>query len=985
VAVIYNEETGKYEKQSAAKGRRTIEVVGIDGRDGKDGKDGERGEKGEKGDKGDTGAQGQKGERGEKGDKGEKGDRGADGKDGKDGKDAEPLEIRATAEKVEVKAGKKWEKLYEIPKPSVTHIRGMGTRFEDVAKFFNPSGVTINNDTQQITVEGGGGGSTPSGVAGAVQISGGTTLDSDEENFFYDKPNKRLGINTDTPEGVLHVKDTTYEPPPEPTGTVSLTETTGSSWFNEGNSFAVRVYTYKVVEGVTLYSSTFIDTSYVDDFGSDHYYNLLVEVTDALPSGADGYRAFMYWDNNVPENQWNFNQYVQFTDLDATVTTSNTTAGTPVSGVPAYKAIIENAETWLKNSTVRFMDSSGNTKAIWDKVNERLGVGTATPSQFAHFASTATTLPPNPTGTATATQVEDVEGAYVAEGNAFAYRIFTYKLVGGQIILSNLFLTASMTDDESSNNFYVNIAMSASVPSGANGYFITKNTTSYAPTAYWIGGTNIIDNGNATVDNSAQFSRVIGRVLVDTANMEFLQNGLRTMFYDAYDGSFNKLKIKTTSIGDTALRIDCVSGQTANPIDVYNSVGGLLFRVTSAGALQFGAGLTATTGSFSSTLSVTGVATLGNNVTVAGTLAVTSAATFNSTFTSRSGTCTATNSSSVGLTINGVSGQSGSLQEWRATAGGTILARISSIGGMNVANVVGYSSNNSSGTSILLLNLDGANNLVCRNNNSTGGAFYGCNNAAGVVHFQSGSTNRHTIAANGQFVFNTSSTGTAANVTPVQIRATAAQTADLTQWTDSAGTAIAYITAAGRLGLKGTAAGLATLHSVNSDIIISNGLGGTATFRLLPFGSDCYFDNTTSGAHIFRYSSGTEVFRLSPTTQTGLLTVPSAAVKGLSIKAASAQTANLFETQDSASATQLAIAANGRDFILDTTTGSKIGTATTQKLGLWNATPIVQPTTAVTEATFVVNSGGSIHPSSTFDGYTIAQVVRALRNIGALA
>jgi hypothetical protein len=73
------------------------------------------------------------------------------------------------------------------------------------------------------------------------------------------------------------------------------------------------------------------------------------------------------------------------------------------------------------------------------------------------------------------------------------------------------------------------------------------------------------------------------------------------------------------------------------------------------------------------------------------------------------------------------------------------------------------------------------------------------------------------------------------------------------------------------------------------------------------------------------------------------------------------------------------------NIVFDTTTGTKIATATTQKLSFWNATPIVQPTTAVAAATFVQNSGGTIHPTSTFDGYTIEQVVRALRTIGLLA
>lgn len=73
------------------------------------------------------------------------------------------------------------------------------------------------------------------------------------------------------------------------------------------------------------------------------------------------------------------------------------------------------------------------------------------------------------------------------------------------------------------------------------------------------------------------------------------------------------------------------------------------------------------------------------------------------------------------------------------------------------------------------------------------------------------------------------------------------------------------------------------------------------------------------------------------------------------------------------------------DVRLDTTTGTKFGTATSQKLGFWNTTPIVQPTTAVTGATVAIGVGGNVKHDDTFDGYTIDQVVRALRNIGLLA
>jgi hypothetical protein len=48
---------------------------------------------------------------------------------------------------------------------------------------------------------------------------------------------------------------------------------------------------------------------------------------------------------------------------------------------------------------------------------------------------------------------------------------------------------------------------------------------------------------------------------------------------------------------------------------------------------------------------------------------------------------------------------------------------------------------------------------------------------------------------------------------------------------------------------------------------------------------------------------------------------------------------------------------DAKNVVLDTTTGTKIGTGTTQKLGLWNATPIVQPANTVDIFTGLVNVG----------------------------
>lgn len=65
--------------------------------------------------------------------------------------------------------------------------------------------------------------------------------------------------------------------------------------------------------------------------------------------------------------------------------------------------------------------------------------------------------------------------------------------------------------------------------------------------------------------------------------------------------------------------------------------------------------------------------------------------------------------------------------------------------------------------------------------------------------------------------------------------------------------------------------------------------------------------------------------------------------------------------------------------------GLRIGGSSSALVSLWGATPIVQPTTAVAASTRVGGGGTTVTDSDTFDGYTLAQIVKALRNIGALA
>jgi hypothetical protein len=57
---------------------------------------------------------------------------------------------------------------------------------------------------------------------------------------------------------------------------------------------------------------------------------------------------------------------------------------------------------------------------------------------------------------------------------------------------------------------------------------------------------------------------------------------------------------------------------------------------------------------------------------------------------------------------------------------------------------------------------------------------------------------------------------------------------------------------------------------------------------------------------------------------------------------------------------------------------------TGNKLGFYGATPIARPTTGYSAATFTANSGTAVNDASTFDGYTINQIVAALRGLGLL-
>ena len=80
---------------------------------------------------------------------------------------------------------------------------------------------------------------------------------------------------------------------------------------------------------------------------------------------------------------------------------------------------------------------------------------------------------------------------------------------------------------------------------------------------------------------------------------------------------------------------------------------------------------------------------------------------------------------------------------------------------------------------------------------------------------------------------------------------------------------------------------------------------------------------------------------------------------GTALTAKAASGATYVQTwKNSSDGAGLQVAANALDLVIDTTTGTKIGTATSQKIGLWNVTPIIQPASA-NQAALTNSTGGS--------------------------
>ena len=141
----------------------------------------------------------------------------------------------------------------------------------------------------------------------------------------------------------------------------------------------------------------------------------------------------------------------------------------------------------------------------------------------------------------------------------------------------------------------------------------------------------------------------------------------------------------------------------------------------------------------------------------------------------------------------------------------------------------------------------------------------------------------------------------------------------------------------------------------------------------------------TSAGNDYILTNGTEMFKFEG--ETVKLTLTFDASPGSDLELNDGSNADWLYQSDDGTIT-LGSAVN---YIFNTTTGTKFGTAANQKIGLWGATAIVQPSGTGETSGFTAGSGTAVLEDSTFTGntgskaYRISDVVKALKTAGLMA